>query len=137
MIHRYAEWTRRQANSAQCSPALAALACVIALGIAVYVYRQVILTTIITAALAAVAVAVFVGTVIVVISTLRWYRKSRKAEPTLAMPAPDTWTRTEPATDVTAEADISAEADWLAAEGIELAFSPDGKTLKVKNTSKE
>src|SRR4249920_1043876 len=80
MLHRYATWTRKQASTAQCSPALAAAGIVVVMGIVIYVYRQVILTTIITAALAAVSVAVFIGAIALTISTIRWYRKKAAAE---------------------------------------------------------
>ena len=140
MIHRYAEWTRKRASTAQCSPALAILGCLVCFGIVVYIYRKVILTTLIDALMAAAAATVFVAVVAIVVSTLRWYRKSQKVakatilssttEPMPALAADgDTWTKT---TDNAAQAAITAEADWLAAEGVELAFSPDGKTLKVK-----
>lgn len=134
MIHRYAQWTRKQASSAQCSPALGILALIVAFAVTVYIYRQVILTTILDAVLAAAGVAVFVGTIMVTVSSIRWYRKRQRAVKAEIVsstmePLPDTWTKT---TDDADTAAISAEADWLASTGVELAFSPDGKTLKVK-----
>jgi hypothetical protein len=134
MLHGYANWTRKQASTAQCSPALAAAGLVVAIGIVIYVYRQVILTTIITAALAAVSVAVLIGALALTISTLRWYRR-KAADEHARMAAPITMVPSWPTEDrVTDDADaaaISKEAEWLAS-GVELAFSPDGKTLKAK-----
>jgi hypothetical protein len=125
MIHRYAEWTRKRASTAQCSPALAALGCVVVFAIVVYVYRQVIMTTIIDAVLAAVGVALFTGAVAVTISTIRWYRR-KAAQEASAKPAEDIhWPMP---TDDAGVAAIHDEAEWLAS-GVELAFSPDGKSL--------
>jgi hypothetical protein len=126
-MKRYAAWTRKQASTAQCSPALGVLAMIIAFAVTVYIYRQVILTTIIDAVAAAVGIAIFTGAVAVTISTIRWYRKKEKkvqAEIISSTMEP------VPTTD-NAEQAISDEADWLAS-GVELAFSPDGKTLKAK-----
>lgn len=134
MIHKYAQWTRRQASSAQCSPALAVLGCVVAFAVVVYIYRQVIMTTIIDAVLAAVGVAMFVGAIAVTISTIRWYRKRSRAVTVeivdSKMAAPDTWSRRR--TDDAEVAAISDEAEWLAS-GVELAFSPDGKKLVARD----
>lgn len=134
MIRRYAQWTRRQASSAQCSPALVLLGCIAAFAVVVYVYRQVILTTIEDAVLAAAGVAVFTGTILVTISTLRWYRKRQRAVTAEIVSSklesiPDTWTKTTDEVEVKA---ISDEAEWLAS-GVELAFSPDGKSLVARD----
>ena len=98
MLHRYATWTRKQASTAQCSPALAAAGFIVVMAAVIYVYRQVILTTIITAALAAVSVAVFIGAIALTISTIRWYRKKAAAERARMVAAPVTmvpsWPRT-------------------------------------------
>lgn len=116
---------RKQGRSAQCSPALGILGIIVAAGIVCYVYRQVILTTLITAVLAAVSVAVLIGTVAIVLSTLRWYRRQPKEA---KLPAdPQDW----PAP--TEEEAIERDADLLAS-GVELSFDPDGN-LKVKDPS--
>jgi hypothetical protein len=132
MLHRYATWTRKQASTAQCSPALAAAGFIVVMAAVIYVYRQVILTTIITAALAAVSVAVFIGAIALTISTIRWYRKKAAAERARMVAAPVTmvpsWPTEARVTDDAEAAAISEEAEWLAG-GVELAFSPDGKTL--------
>lgn len=125
IIHGYAQWTRRQASTAQCSPALAILGLIAAMAITVYIYRQVIMTTIITAVLAAVGIAMFTGAVAVTISTIRWYRQRDKAVTATIV---DSRLEPLPATDDSVAA-ISDEADWLARGGVELAFSPDGKSL--------
>lgn len=134
MIHKYARWTRRQASSAQCSPALAVLGCVITFAVVVYLYRQVIMTTVIDAVLAAVGVAVFTGAIAVTISTIRWYRKREKPVTAEIVSSttesiPDTWTKVA---DDAETAAISEEAEWLAS-GVELAFSPDGKSLVARD----
>lgn len=134
MIHRYAQWTRRQASSAQCSPALGILALIAAFAVTVYIYRQVILTTILDAVLAAAGVAVFVGTIMVTISTIRWYRKRQKVVTAQIIdskmePTDIHWPKQ---TDDAEVAAISDEAEWLAS-GVELAFSPDGKKLVARD----
>jgi hypothetical protein len=132
MLHRYATWTRKQGSTAQCSPALAAAGIIVAMGIVIYVYRQVILTTIITAALAAVSVAVFIGALALTISTIRWYRR-KTADERARMAAPVTMVPKWPAeTDDKETAAISDEAEWLAS-GVELAFTPDGKSLVARD----
>src|SRR4249919_894173 len=98
MLHRYATWTRKQASTAQCSPALAAAGIVVVMGIVIYVYRQVIMTTIIDAVLAAVGVALFVGAVALTLSTIRWYRR-KAAEERARMAAPRTYEVPEPTDD--------------------------------------
>lgn len=137
MIHRYANWTHKQASSAQCSPALAVLGLVAAFAVVVYVYRQVIMTTVIDAVLAAVGVALFTGAVVLTISTIRWYlRQSRARAATVTIVdsklEPVDWPT--PATDADVAA-ISDEAAWLAG-GVELAFSPDGKSLVARDKAK-
>jgi len=119
---RYADWCRKQGSTAQCSPALGVLAFLVVFGCVVYVYREVIMTTIITAVLAAVGVALCVGAVAFTVSTLRWYRKRSRAM------AADPSGATALAT-ATSDADveaIGAEADWLADAGSELVFDKDG-----------
>jgi len=119
---RYADWCRKQGSTAQCSPALGVLGILVVMGTVIYVYRQIIMTTIITAVLAAVGVAVFVGAVAFAVSTWRWYQKRQKlmaADPSGAVAIQT----------VTDDADvkaIGAEADWLADAGSELVFDKDG-----------
>jgi hypothetical protein len=122
MLHRYAEWTRRRGRTAQCSPAIGALAALLIFGAVIYVYRQVILTTIITAVLAAVGVTLIVGSVAFIISTLRWYRKRTK----LMAASPDGSTALVTATDDADASAIGAEADLLASAGTELVFDKEG-----------
>jgi hypothetical protein len=133
-MKRYAEWCRRQGASAECNPAVMVLGLLVAAGVVIYIYRQMILETILVALLAIAAVSVSVGLAVLTISSVRWYRRKRR-EAVAAIPAADTWTApnaaewamNRPATDAAA---ISEEADWLAS-GVELAFGPDGK-LKAK-----
>ena len=111
----------------QCSPALAVAGLILCAGIVIYVYRQVIMTTVITAVIAAVSVCVLVGAVALTLSTFRWYRRQQARYREIAageVPA-------IVATDTDAAA-ISDEADWLAT-GVELAFSPDGKNLVARD----
>jgi len=132
-MKRYREWTIRQGSTAQCSPALMVVGCIVVLAAVFYVYREVILTTLLDAVLAAVGIALLVGAGAVVVNTLRWYRRQQAAaaleEEQLAMDyeARDTWTKT---VDTAA---ISGEADRLAEAGTELVFTPDG-SLAVRNS---
>jgi ethanolamine utilization protein EutP (predicted NTPase) len=99
-------------------------------GAVIYVYRQVILTTLLTAVAAAVSVALLVGAVALTVSTVRWYRRRAKAmaaEPSGAVALATV-------TDDADTAAISAEADWLAGAGSELVFDKDGN-LHAKSGS--
>lgn len=133
-MKRYAEWTRRQGSSAQCSPALMIVGCLLVLAGVFYVYREVILTTLLDAMLAAISLAVLVGALALIVSTLRWYRRQQAAaaeEARLALDAlPDTWTKRADDADTAA---ITGEADRLADAGTELVFTPDG-SLAVRNS---
>jgi hypothetical protein len=125
---RYADWCRKQASTANCSPALMVLGMIVVAGAVIYVYRQVILTTLLTAVAAAVSVALLTGAVALIVSTVRWYRKRSRAmaaEPSGAV-ALATATDDEEATA------ISREADWLADAGSELVFDKDGN-LRAKS----
>jgi len=119
---RYADWCRKQGSTAQCSPAFGVLAILVVMGAVIYVYRQVIMTTIITAVLAAVGVAACVGAVAFTVSTVRWYRKRQK----LMAADPSGATALATVTDDADVAAIGAEADWLAEAGSELVFDKDG-----------
>jgi len=133
MLHRYAEWTRRRANTTQCSPALAAGGVLIAFAIVCYVYREVILKTVEVMVVAITGAVIVAGAVALIVSSLRYYRAHAAILRAESEPVPDTWTRyAEPATTTLSDEEaITAEADWLAS-GVELAFGPDGKTLKAK-----
>lgn len=128
-MRRYAEWCRRQGKTAQCSPVLGVLGILFVMAVVIYTYRQIIVTTIIDAVLAAVGVAIFVATIAVTISTIRWYRK-KSAVPRAEIISSET-VPIKPTTDADTAA-ISDEADWLAS-GVELAFGPDGKTLVARD----
>ena len=128
---RYADWCRKQGGTAQCSPALGALAAILVFGAVVYVYREVIITTILTALFAAAGVVALLAVLAVTVSTLRWYRKRQRAmaaDPSGAV-AVETVTDDE---DVRA---ISREADWLADAGAELVFDSEGN-LRAKTGRK-
>lgn len=135
MIGKYANWCRKRASTAQCSPVLGVLGILVVVAAVVYVYREVILQTLLTALLAIVAVAAIVALGALTLSTVQWYRR-RARRLAAAIPAPATaepqdtpnWPG-QPTTDEEAKA-LSDEADWLAS-GVELAFGPDGK-LKAK-----
>lgn len=119
---RYADWCRRQGSTAQCNPVLLIPVFLVIVGCVIYVYRQLIITTILTAVLAAVGVAVFVGAVALTLNTVRWYRRRVR----LMAADPSGATALASATDDTEVAAISAEADLLASEGMELVFDKDG-----------
>jgi hypothetical protein len=119
---RYADWCRKQGSTTQCSPALGVAAGIVVFAAVVYIYREVIITTIEVAALAAAGVLTFGVVLAVTISTLRWYRKRAKAM------AADPSGATALAT-ATGDADVKAisrEADWLADAGSELVFDKEG-----------
>jgi hypothetical protein len=135
MIHKYAEWCRKRAGTAQCSPALGVLGLLVAVAITCYIYRQVILSTVRAFVAAVVIVAAVAAVIAITVSTVRFLRAQRIAAiERMPAPVPDTWTKYEEPATVTDEdvKAISEEADWLAT-GVELAFSPDGKTLKAKS----
>lgn len=119
---RYADWCREQGRTAQCSPAFGVIGILAVLAAVIYVYRQVIMTTIITAVFAAVGVAVFVGAIALTLNTLRWYRKRAR----LMTADPSGATALATATDDADVKALSAEADWLAGAGSELVFDKDG-----------
>ena len=131
LLSRYADWTRRRGGTLQCSPALGVLAALVVSGAVIYVYREVILTTLITAAIAAVSVAVFGFAVTFTVSTLRWYRKRQRlmaADPSGGVALATAEVPAATLSDVEA---ISREADELAEDGMELVFTSDG-SLKAK-----
>ncbi len=119
---RYAEWCRRQGRTTQCNPVLLIPVAIVVFGVMVYVYRQVIITTLITAVLAALAVTAFVSIIALLISTLRWYRKREK----LMAARPDAAVALATATSDKDATALSEEADWLADAGSELVFDKDG-----------
>lgn len=138
MIRKYADWCRKRASTAQCSPVLGVLGILAVMAVVVYVYRQVILQTLLTALFAIAAVAAIVALGALTLSTVQWYRR-RARKLAAAIPAPATadpedihWPAPKATTDAD-EAAISEEADWLAS-GVELAFGPDG-SLKAKGGS--
>jgi hypothetical protein len=137
MIHRYAEWCRRRAGTAQCSPALWAAGMFLACCVVAYVYREVILKTVEVMAVAIAGTVMLAGFTALVVSSVRYYRRQvrflAEADAIEAEPVPDTWTSPVVIPDITSMKDeeaITTEADWLAS-GVELAFSPDGQTLKA------
>lgn len=119
---RYAEWCRRRGGTLQCNPVLLIPVAIVVFGAMVYVYRQVIITTLITAVLAALAVTAFVSVIALLVSTLRWYRKREK----LMAARPDAAVALATATSDKDATALSAEADWLADAGSELVFDKDG-----------
>ena len=147
MIGKYADWCRKRGRTMNCSPVLGVLAILVVAAVTVYVYREVILQTLLTALFAIAAVCAIVALGALTLSTVQWYRRrARKlaaattapadaeVQDTPNWPAKDAadWAMNKPSTDAD-EAAISEEADWLAS-GVELAFGPDGK-LKAKGGS--
>lgn len=137
ILKRYADWCRKRASTAQCSPVLGVLGVLAVMAGVIYVYRQVILDTLLTALFAVLLLAATVAVGALTITTVKWYRR-RAAALAAAIPAPataepqDTPNWPGQSTDAD-EAAISEEADWLAS-GVELAFGPDG-SLKAKGGS--
>jgi hypothetical protein len=126
---------RRAAGRANCSPALIVLGMLVVVAAVCYVYRQVIIDTLLTVLIAAGCVAGIVIAVAVTLNGVKWHRRKalEHASALAALPEPDlTGTPFGPEVTVMDVKRIGAEADWLAAEGSELAFTDDGK-LVVKN----
>jgi hypothetical protein len=153
MKERYRGWVLRRARTAQCSPALVVLGMLVALGIVIYIYRELILRTIEIALLAAFTVAAVTAAIAVTLNTIKWYRRrtamDRQAQArtpedvgtvaglALATGDPASAVRVldaKPYDSVSAEADrMAEEADWLEADEVDLAVGPDGK-LKVRRS---
>jgi len=120
---RYGDWCRRQGRTAQCSPALGVLGMIVVFAGVIYVYRQIILTTIMTAVLAALGVALMVGAVALTVNTVRWYRKRERA---MALdPSASAALDYLPDRDLDRET-LRREVDWLADAGSELVFDSEG-----------
>jgi hypothetical protein len=124
----YAAWCRKRGATAQCNPVFMVIGVIVAAVIACYIYRQVIIDTLLFGLLVIGTAAATGAAVALAVSTVRWYRERARVERArLAVPV-----TAEPETATLADEEaIEAEADWLAS-GVELAFSPDGKTLKAK-----
>ena len=130
----YRDWVLKRASTAQCSPALMVLGLIVVACIVAYVYRELIIHTLI---MAGVAIGIVCGSAVIVVLTvnfLRWQHRRNKVAIDQALATPLEPQDTIPGT-VTEEdaAAISREADWLAS-GVELAFGPDG-SLKAKKES--
>lgn len=126
------KWMYKQASQANCSPALGVLGLLVAAVITIYIYHNVIINTLIDAGIAVGIVCGAIITVAFTVRTIRWQRRRNQAavDRAIAEPIPAPAVSTH-----SSEEEITAEADWLAS-GVELAFSPDGKTLKAKTASK-
>jgi len=123
------KWMERQCGRANLPPAVVALGGVIALAITVYIYRHIIIETLITLLEAIGLLAVLLGAIAIAVNAVRWNRRRTKAaiegelrSHGVLAPGPDA-----------DQAAMSTEADWLAAPGTELAWSPDGKSLVARD----
>jgi hypothetical protein len=130
----YRDWVLKRAGTAQCSPALMVLGLIVVACIIAYVYRQMIINTLIMAGIVIGSVCGAAVVIALTVNFLRWNHRRAKASIDQALATPLEPQDTVPGT-VTEEdaAAISREADWLAS-GVELAFDPDGK-LKAKKGS--
>lgn len=128
--NRYAEWCRKRGGTAQCSPALVVLGMIVVACLVGYVYREVIIHTLI---MAGIVVGIACGTGLVItlaVNGFRWHHRRAVASIGKAIADnPIPVIETEPIDQEQADA-MAREADWLAS-GVELAFDPDGK-LKAK-----
>lgn len=115
----------KQASRVQCSPALGIAGTIIAIGFVAYIYRQVIINTVVTALIAMGCIVGGIALIAFIASTVRWQVRRHREVPAPIDIDP------EPAPAESDKEAITREADWLAG-GVELAFSPDGKTLKVR-----
>jgi hypothetical protein len=133
------KWMERRAGTANCSPALVVLGCVIAIAITCYIYRHIIIETLIAFAAAAGILLLLVAVIALVVNARRYQKRRTQAlidaplakdtepmtqlaepidgSPVAAMPKP-----------VDAEA-MARTAEWLAEEGTELAWTSDGKLV--------
>jgi len=132
LLHRYAEWTRRQAGTTQCHPAFVVAGVLLAMAITAYIYREVIYQTLLAAVAAIAIVAAVAACTAIIVSTVRWYRRQPRTAPAVATALAEPVLEDE-VTDEDVRA-LSREADWLADEGVELAWSPDGKSLRAKTS---
>jgi hypothetical protein len=128
----YARWTIRQGSTVQCSPAFGVLAMVVAVVIVGYIYRELIIHVIEFAAItAAVVVVLTVATILIV----RAWRRPLTLEPEMLAGQALLQGRAADAERISMEADymatraIGGEAEWLAAEQVNLALDEDGKLL--------
>lgn len=107
-------------DSAQMSPALSVLVCIIGVCAIVYVYRRVIIDTLLTMLMAIGLFGLVLASLAFTFSSVRWFRRRRRLAAAASLEA-------GPA-DVAA---MTADADFLAG-GVELAFTPDGKSLVAR-----
>ncbi len=122
----------------QCSPSLVAVGIMFIGVVWVYVYRKTILEILLWSAfvIACVGAAILVAVIIVII--IRWHREratERHADIKAKIAHLGPAFGQDEATgmlDSKSDGVISAEADWLSDTAVELAWSPDGKTLKAK-----
>jgi|SRR5215471_14576409 len=113
----------RKYDRIQMSPALSVLILVVGICAIVYVYRRIIIDTLLTMLLAIGLLAAVIFSLAFIASSIRWYRRRRKlAAGTQPMPVLGESDRDE----------MAKDADWLAGSGVELAFSPDGSSLVVR-----
>jgi hypothetical protein len=105
------------------------VACIVA-----YIYREVIIHTLIMAGIAVGIVCGLIAIVVLTVNFLRWSKREQHKRVNAAIEAgrAAAAVEAEPIDDEKAK-EIAREADWLAS-GVELAFDPDGK-LKAKKGS--
>ena len=106
-----------------CNPFIIVIGFIVGLIIVCKIYYHVILDTLMIAGLSIVGILIAFGIGVFIHSSFKWNRSR-------PIVSPDAEPEPEPV--LTDEQKITAEADWLAS-GIELAFSPDGKTLIYKD----
>lgn len=122
----------RQCSRANLPPAVVALLGLIAFAITVYLYRHIILETLIALAEAAGLILLIMGVVALTINAVRWNRRRSKAAIANATGIP---VEAQPPGELIPGADkdqMERDAKWLANPGTELAWSPDGKSLRAK-----
>jgi len=114
------KWMR--CDSAQMSPALSVLVAIVGICAIVYVYRRVIIDTLLTMLIAIGLFGLVLAALAFAFSSIRWFRRraalQRATEPAIALAEAD-------------RAEMAQDANWLAG-GVELAFTPDGKSLVAR-----
>jgi len=115
---------------AQCSPAGVGVFLLAGIIVTVWIYHKVIVETLVIATCTIFALAFLFGMTKLAMLYVRWHRAKPREIPATVV-AVGAAPASVPAKVKDADA-ITAEADWLSEDAVELAFSPDGKTLKAK-----
>jgi len=133
----------RQCGRLNFSPAMSVLCILIALAVIVYVYRHLIIMTLLYFLLAAGILFAIMATVALAVNYYRWQKRRTEAAISAEIKAHGagierSGSLTAPLPDADMPRPVSPEdmrrtADWLSNPGTELTWSADGKTLTAKD----